>query len=74
VDLLFSGEKNGKRIGKRFCIVVRNVGGIKFGGRSREFSVSVFSLSFHPEASGAVSVFSVQLTFYQLPITHYYKK
>jgi hypothetical protein len=41
VDFLFPGVKNGKRIGKRFCIVVSDAGGIKLGVRSKEFSVSV---------------------------------
>lgn len=38
MEYLFRGEKNGKRTGRRFCIVVRNAEGIKLGVRSREFS------------------------------------
>jgi hypothetical protein len=35
------GEKNGRKTGRKFCIVVSDAGGVKLGVWSREFSVVV---------------------------------
>ena len=69
MDFHFLGEKNGRKTGKKYCIAVRNVGGIKLGVRSKEFSVSV-------AVSVAVTVFSHSFQFstlYLSPITIKYE-